>query len=351
MRAIQVGAAGDRDLEEWDRYVRASAHSSIYHLSAWRRIFGEAFGYRTWLLAARNAGGGICGVLPLYLVEGLFSRRLVAVPFRDRGGPVFDNLEALAALLGHAWDLARQERAGLLLKTLVPLPAAAGVENLTRSDHWVNSRMSVAGLDRAAFWERIGGKTRNKVRQAEHRGLKAALATSNSDAAASWYHLHLQTQHRLGLPPFPLRFFSLMLETLRPSGNIELLEVRIGDEPCAATLLLMHRDSCIYGYSASSAEGQRLRANDLMLLESLTLAAVRGLTLFDFGSDSPSQESLLLFKRKWGAQQQPIPVYASGGEGISDSSDSRYALARRMFRAMPASLSSWIGSRVVRRFG
>lgn len=350
MSEISVTEANGADLEEWDRYARSREQSTVYHLSAWSRVFGEALGYRSWLLVAKDATGAMCGMLPIYLVPGVLSRRLVAVPFRDRGGPVFDTPQALAALLHRASELARSHRASLLLKSLEPFPEAA-TAGLLRYDHWVRSRMSLEALTRDGLWERIGGKNRNMVRQAQQNGLTVSCTTSQPGAAERWYQLHLQTQHRLGVPPFPARFFALMLEALAPSASIELVEVRHGTSPCAATLLLLHRDTCIYGYSASSEEGRRLRANDLLLFESLALAADRKFAWFDFGSDSPSQESLLFFKRKWGAEQQRIPIYASEKITVPDSSDPRYALARGVIRSMPAALSSWIGSRVVRRFG
>lgn len=349
MNALRID--DDPHLAEWDAYVRAHPASTIYHLSAWRRVFGEGFGYRAWLLAARAADGAIRGVLPLYLVRGLAARRLVAVPFRDRGGPLFDDAAALDALLAQAHALAREQHAALILKSLVPLPEVEGLKPLVRADHWTNSRMAVSGLDRKALWERVGGKNRNMVRQAEQGGLQAVLATAEGDGAARWHRLHRETQHRLGIPAFPLAFFSAMLEALRPTGGVELLEVRKDGLPVSATLLLVHGDTCIYGYSASSAQGQRARANDLMLFEALVYAAQRGLAWFDFGSDSPAQESLLFFKRKWGAEQRRIPMYASGNAAVSDSSDARYALARGVFRALPEALASWIGARLVRRFG
>ena len=351
MTTIHVVEARGTDLEEWDGYASRHERATVYHLSPWARIFGDALGYRSWLLMAKNDAGATCGILPLYLVSGLFGRRLVAVPFRDRGGPIFDTPDALAALLRYAGELARRERAGILLKSLEPLPEEAVASGLARRDHWVHSRMSITDLTRDALWERIGNKNRNMVRQAQARGLVAVCATREPGAAERWHALHVQTQHRLGVPPFPRRFFALMLEALAPSGSIELVEIRHSEGTCAATLLLFHRDTCIYGYSASSVEGQRLRANDLMLFEALALAAERKLTCFDFGSDSPSQESLLFFKSKWGAEQKVIPVYASQDVAIADSSDRKYALARMMFRAMPPALLSWVGSRTVRLFG
>lgn len=351
MNALSIQSVEGPDLAEWDAYVRAHPASTVYHLAAWRRIFGDGFGYRGWLLAARATDGTIRGVLPLYLVHGLAGRRLVAVPFRDRGGPLFDDAAALEALLVHAQALAREQRAALILKSLVPLPEVESLKLLVRVDHWTNSRMALSGLDRKALWERVGGKNRNMVRQAEQGGLQAVLATADGDGAARWHRLHRETQHRLGIPAFPLAFFSTMLDALRPAGGIELLEVRKDGLPVAATLLLVHGDTCIYGYSASSAQGQRARANDLMLCEALAHAAQRGLAWFDFGSDSPAQESLLFFKRKWGAEQRQIPLYASGDAAVSDSSDARYALARGVFRALPEAITSWIGARVVKHFG
>jgi serine/alanine adding enzyme len=350
MSAPRVSEAGGADFAKWDRYARSHPRATVYHLAAWRRIFGEALGYRSRLLMAKDAAGAMCGMLPLYLVPGLFGRRLVAVPFRDRGGPVFDTLDALAALLERARDLAREEGAGLLLKALEPLPDTPASADLLRHDHWMRSRMPLEGMTRDALWERVGDKNRNMVRQARQHGLVCARVAREESAAERWYLLHAQTQHRLGVPPFPRRFFALMLEALAPDG-IEMLEVHGPAGACAATLLLFHRDTCIYGYSASSAEGRRTRANDLMLFEALALAAERKLAWFDFGSDSPAQESLLFFKRKWGAEQHAIPVYASQGVVVQDNSYLRYALARGVFRAMPQALSTWIGSRVVRRFG
>lgn len=351
MSALRIQAEDGPGLAEWDAYVRAHPASTVYHLSAWRRIFGDGFGYRGWLLSARATDGTIRGALPLYLVRGLAGRRLVAVPFRDRGGPLFDDAAVLDALLAHAHVLAREHRAALVLKSLMPLPEVEGLKPFVRVDHWTNSRMMVSGFDRKALWERVGGKNRNMVRQAEQVGLQAVMATAEDDCAARWHGLHRETQHRLGIPAFPLAFFSAMLDALRPTGSIELLEVRKDGLPIAATLLLVHGDTCVYGYSASSPQGQRARANDLMLFEALAHAAQRGLAWFDFGSDSPAQESLLFFKRKWGAEQRRIPMYASGDAAVSDSSDARYALARGVFRALPEPITSWIGARVVKRFG
>jgi CelD/BcsL family acetyltransferase involved in cellulose biosynthesis len=341
-------------LAEWEQYVLGHPDATVYHRVAWREIFGRGLGYRSWLLAAREAGGAIRGVLPLYLVPAPFRRRLVAVPFRDRGGPLWDTPEALDALLARSGSLVRETGSvSLQMKSLHPLPAGAAERyGLMRRDYWVHSSAALAGLDADALWRRVGDKTRNMVRQAESQGLACRVVTGDDGAVARWHRLHVATQKRLGIPPFPARFFVAMLDALRGTGGIELMEVARDGVPCAGTILLLHRDTCIYGYSASTDDGQRARANDLMLHTAFKLAIARGLARFDLGSDSPVQESLLFFKRKWGAAQSVIPLYCSGKTGaLPDSSDTRYALARAALRLMPAPLLAALGGRLTRYFG
>src|SRR5207244_1716415 len=115
-----------------------------------------------------------------------------------------------------------------------------------------------------------GAKRRNMVRQAEHHDVEVRRATGEADAVERWYALHLQTQKRLGVPPFPRRFFAAMLQALGP--RVELLEAHARSEPRAAMLLFLDRETCMYAYSASNEQGQRVRANDLLMHSALGLA-------------------------------------------------------------------------------
>ena len=349
-----LGAEHDSSVV-WAHYIAAHPDATVYHSLAWRAIFEHSFGYRSWLLLARDSSSGaVNGILPLYLVTSPFARRLVAVPFRDRGGPLWDSIDALNELISRAQSLAAETGAdALILKTIRPLPAeVAAIHGLVRHDHWVHSMLDLTGITEESLWHRIGPKTRNMIRQAQRNGLEGRVVIPDDSTVERWHRLHIITQKRLGIPPFPLHFFSAMARKLRSTGNIELVEVCRGNKACAATILLINRNVCIYGYSASSNEGQHLRANDLMLHSALKLALDRGLASFDFGSDSPTQQSLIFFKRKWGATQAKIPTYISGaGAALNDSSDRCYALARSVLHRMPNVVLRHLVSRFTRYFG
>jgi len=156
------------------------------------------------------------------------------------------------------------------------------------------------------------------------------------------------------LPAFPRRFFSVMLDELRRAGAIAPFVVRDGaGRAAAATLVLIHRRAAIYGYSASDPSFHDKRANDLLLFRVIEWLLRGGYAVFDLGSDSPSQESLLFFKRKWGATQRAIPMYtlpASGHEPI-DSSAPRYAAARALVRMLPLPVLAGMSRLATRHLG
>lgn len=352
MKVERIGA--DRAVE-WDAYVFAHPESTVYHRYAWRAIFGESFGYRSFYVIVRNDGGAIEGCLPLFIVRGAFSKRLVAVPFRDRGALLWSSDDAFRALVREAQAIAAEcGAASIEFKSIHDYPPQLVQETaLHEHRYWVRSSVDLRPLDKEVFWKKVGAKTRNMIRQAEEASLVLRDFTFDEKGPSIWYALYLDTQSRMGLPPFPLAFFRRMLRELRDSGAAKLFVVLRDEQPLAATIVLLHRRTAIYGYSASAKAGQAHRPNDFMLYSVMTRLIDEHYEDFDLGSDAPAQESLLFFKRKWLAAQSAIPMYIHGTAdfAISDSSHPRYRALRRMFTYLPKPVLRAIGSGTTRFFG
>jgi len=339
----------------WNAYVESHADSTIYHLFAWRRIFERSFGYRSWLLVARDESNGtLCGGLPLYLVKSFFGRRLVSVPFRDRGGLLWNTSEAFQALMAEARKVALEANASsVTLKTITPYPQTLAESALLQEHrHWIHSAVDLRGLTADILWQRIGDKNRNMVRQAQRSGLTCALLPREASSIRRWYELHVATQKRLGVPPFPLSYFTHLSAELE-AHQMAIFGVSADEKLVAATILLLHGKTAIYGYSASGSGGQQRRTNDLMLHTVMLWLIQRDYRCFDMGSDSPRQESLLFFKRKWLSAQRPIPYYYWGVSTppTVDSSDHAYRLARALFSRLPTPVLKIVGSKITRFFG
>ncbi|MGE3806590.1 MAG: lipid II:glycine glycyltransferase FemX [Gemmataceae bacterium] len=338
-----------------DGYVAAHPQGSVYQLSSWAHIF-RTLGYESFgAMARREPGGPPTGMLRLYRVRGLQGRRLVAVPFRDRGGPLWDDPASLQLLLTYALETAQaQGAAEIIVKSLQPMPADLTSDyRFEERLHWIRSSVNLAGQSRERYWKELGSKTRNMIRQAERAGLSVAASDNPLDEIDVWHELHLATQQELGVPCFPRRFFAKMFAELCPAGRLKLFVCRHKQEALAACIVFRLGTTAIYGYSASYPAGRPMRPNDLMLFQVINSLIDEGFTCFDMGSDSPAQNSLLFFKKKWLAQQEHLPTYVRGGKTVSmrDSSDARYDWPRKFVQRLPRSLYRLLGSIPTPYFG
>jgi len=111
----------------------------------------------------------------------------------------------------------------------------------------------------------------------------------------------------------------------------------------------------IDGYAASLSKYNELRANDLLVWSSIEWAAQNGYSVFDFGADSPRQENLLSFKRKWGGTHIPTYQYSLSGNNRAlvemDSSNKKYFLARSIMSRLPLAVFRLVSDRLVGYFG
>lgn len=354
----ELGEAPDSDFcRAWQSYIESRTKSTIYHDLAWRDIFAASLGYRCHLLMVEDAGGSVRGLLPLYRVPSLLGKpRLVAVPFRDRGGILADNDDAFLALVTAARDVMVREGAeSVVIKTIEPYDdTAALAAGLVRRDHWQYSRVDLAGLTEPALMKALGQKTRNFVRQGMRAELTFADCTKDSDAVGIWYRIYQASQQSLGVPPFPRSFFERMFAKFVPRDALNLFVVSMpSGEQASAVIILHDSQSSIYAYAASRPHDRRQRPNDFMLYQLFLWHIERGRTRFDFGADSPHQDGLLWFKRKWLATQSPIPYYfiGQGDPQATDSSAERFRLARRVVRATPQVVARNLLSPLVRYFG
>jgi CelD/BcsL family acetyltransferase involved in cellulose biosynthesis len=352
---VRLLTEGPDEFSRWQAYVEGAPDATIYHDIAWRTIFG-AHRYTPFYLVAERTDR-ICGVLPLFLVPSLTERsRLVSVPFRDRGGPLFDDRATLEALIGKA-DQLRTELAAdhVELKRISPFADADVANlNLSRSDYWVHSQTPLSGLDETKLLKALGEKTRNMIRQASRAGLRVLERDTDPAALVSWYRVYQESQRALGLPPFPFDFFRQMFAALGTRKLVRLFEVQQADgKAIAACIVFKDRTSGIYAYSASVPAGRNHRPNDLMLFHVISTLLNEGCARFDFGADAPSQSGLLFFKRKWLADQATIPRYYIGPKipTMIDSSASRFEMIRNITRHLPLPIARGILAPLTRYFG
>lgn len=340
--------------EAWDQFVASHAEAGVYHTLAWQRVTEEGLGHKSRALCALDELGQICGILPLFEVRGIFGRRLVSLPMRDRGGPVAEDDATAQALVEHAANIATEERWRYLeIKRAEPMPDTWQADrNWVQHGAWITTRLDLQpGVD--ALWSALSKKSRRwPVNKARREGVEI-VEGADDDALRAFYALFLGTRRDLGVPPYGFRFFQAIQRHLLAAGHGRLILAMHEGQPVHGLIEFFSKESVLSAYAAPLRAARSLHANELIWWSSIEHAAQQGYRTYDFGADSEQQENLLWFKQSWGGEPHPMAYQyflPEGGEPPSfDNSGARFDWIRRVWGYVPLPLTRLVGHFVTRQ--
>jgi FemAB-related protein (PEP-CTERM system-associated) len=330
-----------RETVEWDAFVRASAHGSPFHLSAWKQAVEETYGHRPHYLKA-SRGGTIDGVLPLFEVRGLMGRRaLVSVPYAVYGGICASSPEARSALLDAATTLARKRGAAYVE---LRHRSDQGLALPTKELYVTFSRPISPDEEENAL--AIPRKQRRMTRQGVKHGLRAEMGRNHLDA---FYEIYAHSVRNLGSPVFPRRLFRALLDTF--DKECQILTVWRGDRMVAGVLTLFYEDQVLPYYGGALREALPYAVNDFMYWELVCHAARAGYRVFDFGR-SRVGTGAYDFKRHWGFEPVPLPyqyvLLDDGSLPNVSPSNPRFRLAVEAWKRLPLPVAKVLGPPLTR---
>jgi FemAB-related protein (PEP-CTERM system-associated) len=351
---LSVDFLRPEDATEWDAFVEGHPEGSIYHTMAWKAVTEEGLGHRAYYLRARTGDGKIAGVLPLFLVKGLFGRRLVSVPMRDRGGVLGRDREVVSALVTRAIELTRGLGCSYLeLRSLMPMDAEmVRLSGLRCEENWVTTRVDLSpGPEQ--LWKALDKNAiRWAIKNAQRKGVHVELDLS-AQGMQMFYELFVRTRTEMGIPPFPRSLFEAIWTNLVARGKANLFVVWKDAQPIHALISLLSKDTFVPAYAAPQNSWRKFYPSECAIWRSIEWAAQNGFRYYDFGADSPRQSGLLWFKKKWGGVQQPVFYYfflnGPAAPPNFDSSSPAYTLVRKAWTFLPTRVSKSLGAWVTKQ--
>lgn len=332
----------DDSCETWDAYVRSAQDGLPQHLSGWRRVLRNSYGYETKYLMAQ-AADKVVGVLPLFLLPSrITGKRAMTMP----GGVCADNEQVAVSLIEHGMQLAGDEGVNRLL-----------VQDSRQAwpDHWQSESQHVYWLldlpqTEEALWQQLAGNIRRQVRKAKGNGLKAEIGRSAS-LIDPFYEMFSQFTHQAGTPVFSRAFLQNVVDTFPDGFNIAI--VRHEQHPIAGYFQLEMGDT-VYGmWGAALAATLELRPAYLALWEIMRDATNRKCICLDMGR-SPAGANASKFKGQWGGTSHPIYQMTILKDGHKKAqsmtsqvqSDERFRLFTQIWPRLPLSLTRYLGPKL-----
>lgn len=342
--AIEIVPYDENLRADWDDYVYRHPTSSIFHLTAWKRVIERTFRFESRYLVVQRENQ-ICGVLPLFLVTNVLQgRTLISSPFAVYGGICADDDETASSLRAAACRIAEQE----------------GVQHLELREQWPTSAPQFQTKELYVTFDlelpqsadelqrRFPRDTRYMIRKAGKNGLRAIWDNRELD---TFYEIYSHSFHNLGTPVFPKKLFRTVLEEF--GEQCELTTVWHARKALAAVLSFRFRDWILPYFGGSLMEGRTLAANNFMYWEVMKRALESGVRHFDFGRSKLGSGSHA-FKTQWNMRERPLPyqfflVKRKSMPNFSPANP-KFKLPISLWRAMPFAVTKVLGPVVVRWF-
>jgi FemAB-related protein (PEP-CTERM system-associated) len=339
------------DPKLWDEFVIGAPDATPFHSRAWCQAITAATGHKVHVLAARDAGGAVHGILPLHHIKSpLFGQALVASGFAVGGGILADSAEAAALLADAAAALATTLGVGSVELRGGPAPMGAGwtVDDGT----YAGFVRDLAGDDDALLLA-IPRKQRAEVRKALDGPL---TVTTGTDAAEQrdHYRVYATSVRNLGTPVFPQALFAEVLAAFGPEGA-DILTVRTADGRAVASVLSLYWRGTVMPYwGGGLAEARGNRANELMYFALMRHARARGCTRFDFGR-SKVGTGPFAYKKNWGFEPQLLAYgrWLAPGQAARDTNpnSAKYRMQVDLWKRLPLWLANQLGPFIARGLG
>lgn len=296
------------DPAAWDALVADSDAATVFHTSAWARLWIAEWPGARWEALVVPDGAGYAAAIGLILHDGPFGRRVLSMPYGTYGGPIVRRghpdpagvrrllLDGYSQLVHHGWVMLSELTwyEGRREELPSDLSAAEGF-----------TQVRPLGPDFDALFRILPHSIRSRVRQAEDHGLTVRPVT-DARGVRAYHALAVRTVRRLGGLPKPLSLYQRILRNLVPQGlaRYDLAEHR--GHPVAGSLHFTHRGSAINWLTVSDDRKWELRPNHLIIARVMRDLCAAGFHEYNLGGSPPDAEGLIKFKESWGAARRTV---------------------------------------------
>lgn len=330
----------------WDDLLLTNPEASFFHTSAWARILSESYNY-TPLYFTEIENEKLTALIPVMEIKSILTgKRGVSLPFTDLCDPIVQNGNQFNPILENIFR--HGKAAGW---KYIEFKGGKGIFHKEPSVSYCYHHTLDLTRNENDIFSSFKSNTRRNIRKAIKQGVKIELFNT-LESVRSFYRLNCITRKYHGLPPQPFNFFKKIYEHIisRKKGFVVLASFK--ESYVAGAIYFHFGNKVIYKYGASNRSFQHLRANNLIMWESIKWYANNGFKTFSFGKTEPENKGLLQFKLGWNTKEEIINFYKYDLiKKYFVSKEPGLKTSYNFFRNMPSPLLRFIGSLLYRHIG
>lgn len=296
--------------ERYETFVAKSPHAMIYYAWSYRTFLEELLGAKAVYFGVVDDAGKLLGVMPLMVKDGPLGLVYNSLPFFGSYGGVLSMSEAAIALLWATYDKVTTAK-GVASTTAVLNPLTR--QTIPIRWDFEDSRIGQFtdldfGDDESQLMERIDPSARRNVRVAERVGFVVSVE-NNIDALQQLGEIHRENILAIGGRVKPDDFFTLIPKHFAANRDYKIYTARKDGEIVAALLLFYYGGIVEYFTPGTRLAYRGEQPSALLIKQAMLDAASDGNALWNWGGTWGTQEGVLRFKRKWGANDRVYRYY------------------------------------------
>jgi len=333
----------------WDDILLSTEGSTFFQSSTWAEVLSESYGFTPYYFYIIDKGK-FSVLFPLMEVESLFrGRRAISLPFTDYCEPIIDKSDSFFEIFYEiikfgkrkGWKCIEFRGGQSLFKSLHPMfnpNKNPGSENYII--HNINLRL---GED--VLFKKLRESNRRNIKKAQEFGVKIEFS-NNWESLENFCYLNSITRKRHGIPPQPKNFFKIFYEKILQKGNGIIALALYNGKPVSAYIFCLFGKDAIYKYGASDLTYQHLRANNLLMWESIRWLYNMGYERLSLGRTEHDNHGLRQFKNGWGGEESLISYsfYDLKKEKFINKNREISRSSKWIFNKLPIPILNFLGS-------
>ena len=303
---------------EWDSFVKKHEEGHFVHLTAYKHIIEDTYGYKGHYLYMRE-GAAIRAIFPFFEFQSFFGKtKFVSQPFSEYGGILLsEDLNQRKKT-----EMVRKFKA-YVLETFDSIRGfnieihGQGNEDVAHKEFHVKNIGKIGVLKLGPFEDlyvrAFDRQVRKAIQKAEKEGVRIYEETTLSAVRNKFYPLYASySKNRHGTPPHSVQYFLNCLKYAQNHTKVFFAEV---DNQIAAALLGFFVPNRVHvSYNPSRQAYHPQRVNDLLHKEFIKWASQNNIRYFDFGPALYAGQ--VRYKEKWGVEFEDYNYYYIAGDSF-----------------------------------
>jgi lipid II:glycine glycyltransferase (peptidoglycan interpeptide bridge formation enzyme) len=274
---------------QWDAFVADTADGHHVQTSLWATV-KASLGWKTVRMIVRN-GDGIVAGSQLLIRHFPF---LGSVGYVTKGPLCRTEDPRLAKLLiQQLLRMGRAHRCQLL--AIQPPDKCHYMSNFLAEQGFRRSSLELAPVasilvDLSPPMEKIFAQIKRQTRQNIKRSIRDGITIheGSADDLKAFYYLYLGTSKRQKFRPYPMKYYEVMQQVLKPHAHFQILFAVHQNRPVSSVLLIPYKNTVIIKILGWSGLYRELRPNEALFWGAIQWAKTHGYHYLDFEGVDPA---------------------------------------------------------------